>query len=101
MIVKSVLCIFICIDSRYNHYLFNDSREALVEIALQLLVVVLDYDMEQQHFIDQAQDQAFEVQNFCDTMSFLLYRSKYSALINFSSFCCICRLISIVVGYHN
>jgi len=44
----------------YNHYLFNDSREALVEIALQLLVVVLDYDMEQQHYIDQAQDQAFE-----------------------------------------
>ena len=64
MIAKSTLSIIIFIYFRYNHYLFNDSREALVEIALQLLVVVLDYDMEQQHYIDQAQDQAFEVRNF-------------------------------------
>ena len=43
--------------------MFNDSREPLVEIALQLLIVVLDYDMEQQHLIEQAQavDQSFEV----------------------------------------
>ncbi|XP_065065613.1 protein HID1-like isoform X2 [Rhopilema esculentum] len=46
----------------YNHLLFNDSREQLVEVALQLLIVVLDYDMEQQHFIEQARegDQSFE-----------------------------------------
>lgn len=28
----------------YNHLIFTDSREALVEAALQVLVVVLDHD---------------------------------------------------------
>eukprot|EP00794_Sanderia_malayensis_P008932 gene8932-9884_t len=46
----------------YNHLLFTDSREPLVEVALQLLIVVLDYDMEHQHIIEQAQaaDQGIE-----------------------------------------
>lgn len=28
----------------YNHLLFNDSLEPLVEIALQILIVTLDHD---------------------------------------------------------
>ncbi|XP_066923547.1 protein HID1-like [Clytia hemisphaerica] len=36
----------------YNHIMFNDSREPLIEVAIQLLIVVLDYDMEQQQIID-------------------------------------------------
>ena len=28
----------------YNHLLFNDKREALMETALQILIVTLDHD---------------------------------------------------------
>lgn len=28
----------------YNHLLFTDTREALVEVALQILIVTLDHD---------------------------------------------------------
>ena len=47
--------------------MFNDSREALVEVSLQLLIVVLDYDMEQQQIIENVNnmDQSFEVSTAC------------------------------------
>ena len=43
--------------------MFNDSREPLVEVALQLLIVVLDYDMEQNQIMEQvhASEHSFEV----------------------------------------
>ena len=46
-----------------------------MEIALQLLIVVLDYDMEQQHFIDQVQapDQVFEVYKLFYSLIHLLF----------------------------
>jgi len=36
----------------YNHVMFQDTLEPLIEVAIQLLIVVLDYDMEQQQIID-------------------------------------------------
>ena len=47
----------------YNHVMFNDSREPLIEVAIQLLIVVLDYDMEQQQMLENLNnvDQSFEV----------------------------------------
>ncbi|XP_057310816.1 protein HID1-like isoform X1 [Hydractinia symbiolongicarpus] len=46
----------------YNHVMFNDTREPLIEVALQLLIVVLDYDMEQQQILENINnpDQSFE-----------------------------------------
>lgn len=43
--------------------MFNDSREPLIEVAIQLLIVVLDYDMEQQQMLENLNnvDQSFEV----------------------------------------
>lgn len=43
--------------------MFNDSREPLIEVAIQLLIVVLDYDMEQQQMLENINnvDQSFEV----------------------------------------
>ena len=43
--------------------MFNDSREPLIEVAIQLLIVVLDYDMEQQQIIDNVNnlDTSYEV----------------------------------------
>lgn len=32
----------------FNHLLFTDSREPLVEVALQLLIVSLDHDFREQ-----------------------------------------------------
>ena len=47
----------------YNHVMFNDSREPLIEVAIQLLIVVLDYDMEQQQMLENINnvDQSIEV----------------------------------------
>ena len=43
--------------------MFNDSREPLIEVAIQLLIVVLDYDMEQQQMLENINnvDQSIEV----------------------------------------
>ena len=43
--------------------MFDDSREPLIEVAIQLLIVVLDYDMEQQQMLENLNnvDQSFEV----------------------------------------
>ena len=43
--------------------MFNDSREPLIEVAIQLLIVVLDYDMEQQQMLENLNnvDPSFEV----------------------------------------
>ena len=43
--------------------MFNDSREPLIEVAIQLLIVVLDYDMEQQQMLENLNnvEQSFEV----------------------------------------
>ena len=43
--------------------MFNDSREPLIEVAIQLLIVVLDYDMEQQQIIENVNnpDTSYEV----------------------------------------
>ena len=43
--------------------MFNDTREPLIEVAIQLLIVVLDYDMEQQQMLENINnvDQSFEV----------------------------------------
>ena len=43
--------------------MFNDSREPLIEVAIQLLIVVLDYDMEQQQMLENINnvDQSFEI----------------------------------------
>ena len=43
--------------------MFNDSREPLIEVAIQLLIVVLDYDMEQQQMLENINnvDPSFEV----------------------------------------
>ena len=43
--------------------MFNDGREPLIEVAIQLLIVVLDYDMEQQQMLENLNnvDQSFEV----------------------------------------
>jgi len=46
----------------YNHVMFTDSKEPLIEVAIQLLIVVLDYDMEQQQILENINnaDQSFE-----------------------------------------
>ena len=43
--------------------MFQDTLEPLIEVAIQLLIVVLDYDMEQQQIIDNINnpDQNLEV----------------------------------------
>ena len=55
--------------------MFNDSREPLIEVAIQLLIVVLDYDMEQQQIIDNVNnaDTTYEVcHNSFEHLYFLL-----------------------------
>ena len=44
--------------------MFQDTLEPLIEVAIQLLIVVLDYDMEQQQIIDNINnpDQNLEVE---------------------------------------
>ncbi len=75
---KDIILIFFF---RYNHLVFTDAREPLVEISLQLLIVVLDYDMEQQHMIEQAHsaDQDFEVEKLSISCEYHL--EKLSSLI--------------------
>jgi hypothetical protein len=46
----------------YNHLLFTDAREPLVETALQLLVVTLDHDSSYSEHMDS--DEVF-YQNLC------------------------------------
>lgn len=42
---------FLCF--RYNHLMFTDFKEPLVEVAAQLLVVLLDHDNGNQHAISE------------------------------------------------
>ena len=43
--------------------MFSDTREPMIEVALQLLIVVLDYDMEHQQIMDHVNnpDHIYEV----------------------------------------
>ncbi|XP_065659802.1 protein HID1 isoform X2 [Hydra vulgaris] len=46
----------------YNYVMFSDTREPMIEVSLQLLIVVLDYDMEHQQIMDHVNnpDQVYE-----------------------------------------
>lgn len=52
----------------FNHLLFTDSREPLVEVALQLLIVSLDHDF-REPATDDSNDVKIQFLNICSFLS--------------------------------